>query len=77
MGGSLSRNGPPRAGKPLAGWDILIGDDLVARSPDATHFVGSTVTVPRIKANAYEQLGMSEEELKQVLDVNPRKAIKF
>ena len=47
----------------------------MARSPDGTHFVGSTVTVPRIKANAYEQLGMSAEELRLVLDVNPRKAI--
>ena len=69
---SAARLGPGRY--TLAGWDILIGDDLVARSPDGTHFVGSTVTVPRIKANAYEQLGMSEEELKRVLDVNPRRA---
>jgi hypothetical protein len=25
----------------------------------------------------YEQLGMSEEDLKQVIDVNPKKAIKL
>ena len=70
---SAARLGPGRY--TLAGWDILIGDDLVARSPDGTHFVGSTVTVPRIKTNAYEQLGMSERDLTHVLDVNPRKAI--
>lgn len=67
---SAARLGPGRY--TLAGWDILIGDDLVARSPDATHFVGSTVTVPRIKANALGELGMTEEELELVLDVNPR-----
>ena len=71
---SAARLGPGRY--TLAGWDILIGEDLVARSPDGTHFVGSTVTVPRIKANAYAELGMSDADLKQVLDVNPRLAIK-
>ncbi|WP_395736924.1 N-acetylglucosamine-6-phosphate deacetylase [Prosthecobacter sp.] len=70
---SAARLGPGRY--TLAGWDILIGEDLVARSPDGTHFVGSTVTVPRIKANALAELGMSDADLKQVLDVNPRKAI--
>lgn len=70
---SAARLGPGRY--TLAGWDILIGEDLVARSPDGTHFVGSTVTVPRIKANAFGEVGMSEADLKQVLDVNPRKAI--
>ena len=71
---SAARLGPGRY--TLAGWDILIGDDLVARSPDGTHFVGSTVTVLRIKANAFGELGMSEADLKQVLDVNPRLAIR-
>lgn len=67
---SAARLGPGRY--TLAGWDILIGEDLVARSPDATHFVGSTVTIPRIKGNALGELGMTEEELQLVLDVNPR-----
>ena len=71
---SAARLGPGRY--TLAGWDILIGEDLVARSPDLTHFVGSTVTVPRIKANALAELGMSDADLKQVLDVNPRLAIR-
>ena len=46
---SASRLGPGRF--TLAGWDIVIGDDLVARSPDGSHFVGSTVTWPRIQEN--------------------------
>ncbi|MBL9134014.1 MAG: N-acetylglucosamine-6-phosphate deacetylase, partial [Verrucomicrobiaceae bacterium] len=70
---SAARLGPGRY--TLAGWDILIGDDLVARSPDGTHFVGSTVTVPRIRANALNELGMSEVQLTRVLDTNPRRAM--
>jgi N-acetylglucosamine-6-phosphate deacetylase len=72
---SAARLGPGRY--TLAGWDILIGEDLVARSPDASHFVGSTVTIPRIKANALNDLGMTEAELARVLDENPRKAMGF
>lgn len=70
---SASRLGPGKY--TLAGWDIVIGEDLVARSPDGSHFVGSTVTVPRIKANALGELGLTEAELTTLLDTNPRKAM--
>ena len=70
---SASRLGPGRF--TLAGWDILIGDDLVARSPDGSHFVGSTVTVPRIKVNARDHLGLSEDQVATLLDHNPRRAL--
>ena len=71
---SAARLGPGRYS--LAGWDIQIGEDLVARSPDGSHFVGSTVTVPRIQTNALDHLGMSKAELATVLDANPRKAVR-
>ena len=70
---SASRLGPGKF--TLAGWDIVIGEDLVARSPDGSHFVGSTVTVPRIKVNARDHLGLSEADLTALLDTNPRKAM--
>jgi len=70
---SAARLGPGRY--TLAGWEILIGEDLVARSPDATHFVGSTVTVPRIIDNALQHLGMSTADLTRVLETNPRAAM--
>jgi N-acetylglucosamine-6-phosphate deacetylase len=70
---SAARLGPGKYS--LAGWDILIGEDLVARSPDGSHFVGSTVTIPRILANGLQQLGLSKAELAQLLDTNPRKAV--
>lgn len=70
---SAARLGPGKY--TLAGWDIVIGDDLVARSPDGSHFVGSTVTIPRIMSNGQQVLGLSKAELTQLLDTNPRQAI--
>jgi N-acetylglucosamine-6-phosphate deacetylase len=70
---SAARLGPGRY--TLAGWDLQIGDDLVARSPDGSHFVGSTVTMPRIRENALHQLGLTEAELRQLVDENPRRAM--
>lgn len=70
---SASRLGPGRF--TLAGWDIVIGDDLVARSPDGSHFVGSTVTWPRIQENNTRDIGLSAPQLHQVAVKNPRMAI--
>ncbi|MBL9114045.1 MAG: N-acetylglucosamine-6-phosphate deacetylase [Verrucomicrobiaceae bacterium] len=70
---SAARLGPGKY--TLAGWDILIGDDLVARSPDGSHFVGSTVTIPRILAHGKADLGLTDVELAQLLDSQPRQAI--
>ena len=70
---SAARLGPGKYS--LAGWDILIGDDLVARSPDGSHFVGSTVTFPRIQTNALQHLGLSKADLAVLMDTNPRKAL--
>src|SRR5690606_21250213 len=52
----------------LAGWDIKTGEDLVARSPDGSHFVGSTVTIPRILANGQQSLCLTKAELELLLD---------
>ena len=70
---SAARLGPGRF--TLAGWDIQIGEDLVARSPDGSHFVGSTVTIPRILTNGQQNLGLSKADLARLLDTNPRKAV--
>lgn len=70
---SAARLGPGRY--TLAGWDLQIGDDLVARSPDGSHFVGSTVTIPRIMSCGQQNLGLSKADLKLLLDTNPRKAV--
>ncbi len=59
----------------LAGWDIKVGEDLVARSPDGSHFVGSTVTIPRILAHAEPDLGLASDAVQRLLVENPRAAL--
>jgi N-acetylglucosamine-6-phosphate deacetylase len=70
---SAARLGP--GSYSLAGWDIKIGEDLVARSPDGSHFVGSTVTVPRILKHGKTDLALSDADLTRLLDSNPRRAL--
>lgn len=70
---SAARLGPGRY--TLAGWDLLIGEDLVARSPDGSHFVGSTVTMPRLLANLRDVLGLSEADIETLTAKNPRLAL--
>jgi N-acetylglucosamine-6-phosphate deacetylase len=54
---------------------IAIGEDGVARSPDASHFVGSTVTIRRTMENLEDPLGLDAHTISLLLDTNPRKAI--
>ncbi len=70
---SAARLGPGKYS--LAGWDLQIGEDLVARSPDGSHFVGSTVTWPRIQNNNRKVLTLGEDVLQQLASTNPRKAL--
>jgi N-acetylglucosamine-6-phosphate deacetylase len=56
-------------------WDMNIGDDLVARSPDKSHFLGSTVTMPRTFQNLTESLGMPAADALALIESNPQKAL--
>lgn len=57
------------------GRDVTIGEDLVARSPDGSHLIGSTVTMPGIVENLERDLGLSSVEIRRVTAENPRMAI--
>ncbi|MEM7010082.1 MAG: N-acetylglucosamine-6-phosphate deacetylase [Verrucomicrobiota bacterium] len=70
---SAARLGPGRY--TLAGWELEIGADLIAREPGGTHFCGSTVTMPKMLANLRDELGYSEAEIETLTAINPRKAI--
>ena len=69
---SASRLGPGR--NQLAGREIEVGDDLVARLPNG-QFCGSTVTLPRIESHAQQDLGLSKSDLKLLVDSHPRLAV--
>jgi N-acetylglucosamine-6-phosphate deacetylase len=56
-------------------WDLLIGDDMVARAPDGSHFVGSAVTMPRTRENLIGQLGLPEADVARLMCDNPMQAI--
>jgi len=58
----------------LAGREITVGSDLVARIPNG-QFCGSTVTLPRIQTHAQQDLGLSKEDLTLLVDTHPRKAV--
>jgi N-acetylglucosamine-6-phosphate deacetylase len=70
---SAARLGPGRytIGSQIA----LIGEDLVARSPNGPHFVGSTATMPRMISVLRERVGLTDNEIRQLLVDNPRAAL--
>jgi N-acetylglucosamine-6-phosphate deacetylase len=55
----------------LGRWDLLIGDDMVARAPDGSHFVGAAITMAQSHANLRDRLGLSNERCRQLLFDNP------
>jgi len=59
----------------LGRWDLLIGDDMVARAPDGSHFVGAAITMRQSHANLRDKLGLGDDRCRQLLVENPRKAI--
>ena len=69
---SAARAGPGKY--TLAGWELEIGNDMVARAPDGSHFVGSTVTMPGVVA-VLEEMGFDENEISALCWERPRKAI--
>jgi N-acetylglucosamine-6-phosphate deacetylase len=56
-------------------WDLNIGEDLVARAPDNSHLVGSTVTMPQSLINLTTHLGLSATDAHTLLEHNPKRAM--
>src|SRR5688572_28310213 len=61
----------------LGRWDLVIGDDMVARAPDGSHFVGSAITMPETHRNLRDKLALSDDRCRQLLVDNPRRAIQI
>lgn len=59
----------------LGRWELRIGEDGVARSPDGSHLVGSTISMKESIRNLTQELGLGEETARRLVDGNPRKAI--
>ena len=59
----------------FARWDLLVGEDRVARAPDGSHFVGSAGTMPLSRKNLLEGVGLSDAQALGLISHNPRAAI--
>ncbi len=55
--------------------DIKIGEDLAIRAPDGSHLLGSAMIMPKVESNLKNELGLTEQQVKQLTYINPRKAI--
>ncbi len=56
-------------------WELNIGDDMVARSPDGSHLVGAVITMKQSVNNLIEHAGLTEDQARQLTVTNPRKAV--
>lgn len=59
----------------LSGAPVEIDEHGVARRPGSKNLAGSTVRGNEVARNLREQLNLSEEDILQVFDENPRKAV--
>ncbi len=59
----------------LGRWELEVGEDMVPRSPDGSHFVGSAVTMKQSAANLRRCLGLPERVARELTCRNPRRAI--
>ena len=56
-------------------WDVLIGQDLAARSPDGSHLIGSAMSIRHSEANLRNELGLNDEQIRKLMMENPRQTI--
>jgi len=59
----------------LSGGTVEVDEHGVARRPGARMLAGSTVTMPQIRENLANHLGLSTEAIVRLIDRNPRQAV--
>jgi N-acetylglucosamine-6-phosphate deacetylase len=59
----------------LGRWDLLIEEDMVARAPDRSHFVGSAITMRQTESNLRDRMGLSGEQVRRLLVENPARVM--
>jgi N-acetylglucosamine-6-phosphate deacetylase len=58
-------------------WNVMIGDDLVARAPDGSHLIGSAMPMREAVTRLIQQLGLTQDQALQLTVANPRRAIQI
>jgi N-acetylglucosamine-6-phosphate deacetylase len=56
--------------------EVVVGEDMVPRAPDGSHFVGSGVTMPQSAENL-RALGLTDPTVRKLMYENPRKAARI
>jgi len=59
----------------LGSQTVEIGDDLAARSPDGSHFMGAAATMPQIAVGLRDKAGLDDAAIRGLLLTNPSRAI--
>jgi len=54
--------------------ELTVGDDMIARAPEG-HLAGSTAGMPRMAANLRRRLSMSDDTVRRLTSINPKRAI--
>lgn len=57
-------------------WDLVVGEDMVSRAPDRSHFVGSGITMKQSADNLRKSLGLSDVLIRKLTHDNPRAAVR-
>jgi N-acetylglucosamine-6-phosphate deacetylase len=59
----------------LSRWEVTVGSDLAAWSPDRSHLVGSAITLRQSFANLVEHVGLSQADAIRLTTTNPQQAL--
>jgi N-acetylglucosamine-6-phosphate deacetylase len=59
----------------ISGISVEVDEAGVARRPGSLNLAGSTITMPGIRRNLSESLGLGEDEITSLVDLNPRAAL--
>lgn len=59
----------------ISGMVVEVDEAGVARKPGSKNLAGSTITMPGIRENLSQKLGLDEPSIRRLIDTNPRAAI--
>lgn len=59
----------------LSGMEIEVDEQGVARKPGSPNLAGATITMPQVRENLSQRLGLDDDQIRMLIDTNPRKAI--
>ncbi len=61
----------------ISGLAVEVDDQGIARRPGSINLAGSTITMPGIRENLKNQLGLDDQAIEMLVDKNPRAALRL